>query len=217
MTTEQRPGLPTEEPRASLSLLDYRRRVADLYARVRDLPPDLGHDLWHRERETLFREHNQSPIRAQHRARFGGLTVWPYDPEFRFEAEVSAVDDPAGVALPLSGGGATRGRAVGAIRLPLHPGGVVLTLYRLDQYGDHLILPFADGTAGTETYGGGRYLIDTAKGADLGGRGDQLVLDFNFAYHPSCAHDPVWSCPLPPAVNRFAVPIRAGERLDGDG
>ncbi len=36
--------------------------------------------------------------------------------------------------------------------------------------------------------------------------------DFNFAYNPSCAYDPRWVCPLVPAPNRLAVPIRAGER-----
>jgi len=51
------------------------------------------------------------------------------------------------------------------------------------------------------------------KGADLGTRGDELVLDFNFAYHPSCAHDAKWTCPLAPSSNRLSVAIEAGERL----
>src|SRR5919108_32675 len=77
--------------------------------------------------------------------------------------------------------------------------------------------------------GAGRYLLDAAKGADLGGPfedagggpgGDAaggagwptdsneparraLVLDFNFAYHPSCAFDPRWACPLAPPENRL--------------
>ena len=50
------------------------------------------------------------------------------------------------------------------------------------------------------------------KGADLGGEGDRLILDFNYAYNPSCAYDPRWSCPLAPAANWLQVPIRAGER-----
>ena len=75
------------------------------------------------------------------------------------------------------------------------------------------VVTWVSNSSGTTTYGGGRYLLDTAKGADLGSIGDRLVLDFNFSYHPSCVYDPRWSCPLAPPENRLTVPIRAGERL----
>ncbi len=65
------------------------------------------------------------------------------------------------------------------------------------------------------TYGGGRYLLDTVKGADLGSTFDRLVLDFNFAYNPSCAYDPAWACPLAPAGNVVDVEIPVGERYSG--
>ena len=74
-------------------------------------------------------------------------------------------------------------------------------------------MPFRDATAGSSTYGAGRYLLDTAKGADLGLDGGLLVLDFNFSYHPSCRYDPAWQCPLAPPQNVLAVAIEAGERL----
>jgi uncharacterized protein (DUF1684 family) len=55
--------------------------------------------------------------------------------------------------------------------------------------------------------------MDTVKGSDLGSTpDDRLVLDFNFAYNPSCSYDPRWSCPLAPPANRLSVEIRAGER-----
>lgn len=88
-----------------------------------------------------------------------------------------------------------------------------LTVYRLGGYGGGLFLPFRDGTAGTSTYGGGRYLLDTIKGADLGLQDGRLVLDFNFAYHPSCCYAPRWTCPLAPPENAVDTPIQAGERL----
>ena len=69
----------------------------------------------------------------------------------------------------------------------------------------------ADASSGDETYGAGRYLLDTVKGADLGQRDRCLVMDFNFAYHPSCHYDPQWVCPLAPPANRLAVAIDAGE------
>ncbi|HVM10097.1 MAG TPA: DUF1684 domain-containing protein [Acidimicrobiales bacterium] len=108
-----------------------------------------------------------------------------------------------------------RGRAVP----PLRPGRAALgragrVLAGLEGYGGGLFLPFRDATAGDTTYGGGRYLLDTVKGADLGSTGSgDLVLDFNFAYHPSCAHDPRWSCPLAPPGSRLDVRMEAGERL----
>jgi uncharacterized protein (DUF1684 family) len=87
-----------------------------------------------------------------------------------------------------------------------------LELYWLDGYGGGLFVPFRDGTAGTETYGAGRYLFDTIKGADLGMHGDRIIFDFNFAFNPSCAYDPRWVCPLAPPPNRLDIAIPAGER-----
>ena len=83
-------------------------------------------------------------------------------------------------------------------------------------YAGGLFIPFRDATNGTETYGAGRYLVDSAKSADLGGdpATGTLIIDFNFAFQPSCAFDPRWACPLAPPENRLDIPIRAGERLD---
>ena len=74
-------------------------------------------------------------------------------------------------------------------------------------------LPVKDASAGRPggTYGGGRYLLDTVKGADLGGQDGRLVLDFNFAYNPSCAYDPRWTCPLPPRQSRLGIAVTVGE------
>ena len=83
----------------------------------------------------------------------------------------------------------------------------------LDAYGGGAFVPFRDLTNGDATYGGGRYLLDTAKGADLGHEGDEVILDFNYSYHPSCVHSPRWVCPLAPPSNHLDLEVRAGERL----
>jgi uncharacterized protein (DUF1684 family) len=88
-----------------------------------------------------------------------------------------------------------------------------LDLFWLDGYGGGVFLSFADATSGTETYGACRYLLDTVKGSDLGEHDGRLVLDFNFAYNPSCAYDPRWVCPLAPPGNRLPVAVRGGERV----
>jgi hypothetical protein len=90
---------------------------------------------------------------------------------------------------------------------------VTLQLLWLDDYAGGLLLTCRDRTSGTETYGAGRYLLDTAKGADLGDAPGGIVVDFNFAYQPSCSYDPRWNCPLAPRENWLTFPIRAGERL----
>ena len=93
------------------------------------------------------------------------------------------------------------------------PDELTLDLFWLEGYTGGLFLPFADLSSGEETYGAGRYLWDSAKGADLGLDDGCLVLDFNFAYQPSCSYDPRWFCPLAPPGNRLPVAVAAGERM----
>jgi uncharacterized protein (DUF1684 family) len=106
-------------------------------------------------------------------------------------------------------------RRVGWLDIPFPVGERRLGLHWIEGYGGGLFLPFRDATNGTETYAAGRYVLDAVKSADLGGNAatGTLIIDFNFAYHPSCAFDPRWACPLAPPKNRLDLPIRAGERL----
>jgi hypothetical protein len=101
---------------------------------------------------------------------------------------------------------------VGRLRLP-PPLDAVLDVWWLRQYGGGLLLPLRDGTAGKTSYGGGRYALDTAKSADLGGRDGHLVVDLNFLYHPSCRYNDTWQCPLAPPGNTISAPVNGGERL----
>ena len=197
----------------SVTLLDWRRTVAALYADVRtsaERDPAGTLARFRAGRDRLFREHPDSPLSAEARAAFAGLPYWPHDPAFRFEAVVEPLPPEPRVASSLAGEDFPLER-IGRARLPVGD----LEVYWIAVYGGGIFVPFRDATAGAETYGAGRYLLDTVKGADLGGSGDRLILDFNYAYHPSCAYDPRWSCPLAPPANRLAVPIRAGERLPG--
>ena len=89
-----------------------------------------------------------------------------------------------------------------------------LDVWWLGSYGGGVWLPLRDPHP--ETYGGGRYLLDTVKGADLGGsRPARLVIDLNFAYNPSCAYDAAWACPLAPEGNRTELAVPVGELLPG--
>lgn len=119
------------------------------------------------------------------------------------------------LALPISTGREEAFTRIGRVAVPFPEGARSLGLYWMAGYAGGLFLPFRDVTNGRETYGAGRYLLDTAKSADLGPGValGSLILDFNFAFHPSCAFDPRWSCPLAPPENRLDIRIEAGERL----
>lgn len=211
-----------------LALADWRRRVADLYAEVRRAAasdPMAAWELWRSTREALFREHPESPVPEAQRSSFAARH-WPYDEALRFVLPV--LDEPPQVdggirlsmapgeklQLPMSVGDALDFRRIGWLDVPFVGGARRLALYWMAGYSGGLFLPFRDVTNGETTYGAGRYLLDTAKSADLGADpSGRLVIDFNFAFHPSCAFDPVWSCPLSPPENRLDLPIEAGERL----
>jgi uncharacterized protein (DUF1684 family) len=185
----------------NLELLDWKRRVFALYAAVRAAEdPAAAWRQWCDVRAELFGTHPQSPrVGAEPR-------YFPYDAELRFEARVEPAE-AASLEIAGSVGSVTRFTRFAVARFETHE----LELYWLDAYGGGIFLPFRDGTSGHETYGAGRYLLDTVKGADLGGTDETLVLDFNFAYNPSCAYDDVWACPLAPPANRLAFRVEAGE------
>ena len=190
--------------REVVDLLDWKRGVFALYAEVRAAAePEHAWERWREVRDELFRAHPQSPRRG-----YDALAYFPYDPALRFLAEVVPAK-PERRAIGSSSDEPVWFTRFATARFADQE----LELYWLDAYGGGLFLPFRDATSGGETYGAGRYLLDTVKGADLGTADGRLVLDFNFAYHPSCVYDPRWACPLSPPSNRMDVPIRAGERL----
>jgi uncharacterized protein len=198
-----------------LSLLDWRRTINELYAEIRSIPNK--HAAWQRwceVRAHLFRTHPQSPVPASERDDYSGPYLFDYDPELRVSATVEAVDSRR-FELTTSNVEVMAFSRFGIAHFELAAAELALELYWLEGYGGGLFLPFADATSGRTTYGAGRYLIDTVKGADLGTVDGRLVLDFNFAYNPSCVYDPRWTCPLAPAANRLAVEMRAGERVLG--
>jgi uncharacterized protein (DUF1684 family) len=197
---------------AELEVAAWRRLVSELYAAVRaEDDPQRAHALWRYGRDELFRSHPQSPLPPGDPLGATGLPYWPYDPELRFEVPLLTAEGPMSLAVPASEGAIPMDR-IGRVHLPA-PLDVVIDVWWLRQYGGGLFLPLRDGTAGRSSYGGGRYALDTAKGADLGGRDGHLVIDLNFLYHPSCRYSDAWQCPLAPPGNTISAPVTAGERL----
>ena len=204
---------PATSTAGELQLVDWRRRVAALYAAVRaEAEPREGHALWRRGRDELMREHPESPLLPDDEMRGGGVPYWPYDAELRFELALEPAAQPATLTLQTGGTDTTLLRRIGVVTLPA-PVDATLDVWWMEQYAGGVFVPMRDGTAGDTSYGGGRYLLDTAKGADLGGSDGRIVVDLNFLYHPSCRYNPDWQCPLAPAGNTITYAVRAGERL----
>jgi uncharacterized protein len=204
--------VPVPAPPPELELLDFKRRVHALYAGVRAEPDAArGFAAWVAGRDDLFAHHPQSALPPERRDGFTGLSYFGHDPAGRVPADVVGAERRR-YDIGASTGDTMAFDRVAVARFALGGEACELELYWLAGYGGGLFVPFADATAGEETYGAGRYLLDTVKGADLGTRDGRLVLDFNLAYNPSCSYDPRWSCPLAPPPNRLAIPVRMGER-----
>ncbi|MGI8800563.1 MAG: DUF1684 domain-containing protein [Solirubrobacteraceae bacterium] len=195
-----------------LVLLDWRRRVADLYGEVRGTAdPGAAWERWRAVRDELFAGHAASPLPPAERAAFTGLELYDYDPTMRVTAAVRAAE-PRIVELAAGDGAAYASTRFARVTFELGGEPRELDLHWLHGYAGGVFLSFTDATSGRTTYGGGRYLLDTIKSADLGGADGGVILDFNFAYNPSCSYDPAWSCPLPSRANRLACAVTAGER-----
>jgi len=195
-----------------LELLDWRRQVAELFADLRQRPADETTLAWFRsQKDRLFKEHPQSPIPQADRPKFAGLNYWPFDPTLRVEA----LFVPIAIEPPPAPPGEVAFRRIGHLEFLINDQPLTLGAFWIEGYAGGLFVPFKDATSGHETYGGGRYLLDTIKSADFGSDAatGTLVLDFNYAYHPSCTYDPQWVCPLAPPDSRLAIPVRTGERL----
>ncbi|HYJ23685.1 MAG TPA: DUF1684 domain-containing protein [Acidimicrobiia bacterium] len=195
----------------TLDLWDYRRRVHAMYRLAREGGAGPAPwEEWVTSRDALFANHPQSPVEDVES--FTGLPYYNYDGRWRATGRFTPSDDQAAV-LDHSGDGSTRFLTIGTVDFELAGQDCRLEVLWLDAYGGGIFLPFRDAGNGDTTYGGGRYLLDTVKGADLGHDGDLIVLDFNYAYHPSCVHSNRWSCPLAPASNHLGLAVEAGERI----
>lgn len=201
-----------------LEIADWRREIFALYQDVRAaIGASSGREswaLWRDQRAKLFTAHPASPTYNNGAA---APVLFDYDPRWCFAAKIQPFDRPP-PSVPMNTGsdGTTWIKPLGmtdGLAPQLHQ---ELTLYWISGYGGGLFLPFRD--SGTHVYGGGRYLLDTIKGADLGCNAHgQLWLDFNFAYNPSCAYSDAWVCPLPAAENCLKLAVPAGEKSPTQG
>ena len=204
-----------------LELYDYRCRVAAMY-RERTEAYLAGEDAegvlrhFREARDQLFADHPQSALDEEQRQNFQGLRYFPYNPAMRFLVEVDTAVEPVRQQVVMNADESMTMTTVGRVHFTVEGESATLSIYWLEVYGGGLFLPFRDTTCPAESYGGGRYLFDTIKGSEFlpvpGIKNfKRIMLDFNYAYNPSCAYNYRWICPLAPMENRLSVPIRAGE------
>ncbi len=216
-----------------LDLYDWRERVVAMY-RERTValrsgePPEVVLQRFRAAKDALFAGHPHSPLDSKGRAAFAGLRYFDYNPALRVEAALTPDEVEESIAASSSDAHAMPLRRAAHLDFTLAGTPARLFVYWIDVYGGGLFLPFRDATSSNETYGGGRYLFDTVKGSVfeqvdgsttamdatslMGFAGGRVILDFNYAYNPSCAYDGHWICPLAPRENWLEVPIPAGER-----
>jgi uncharacterized protein len=224
-----------QPPSGWLDLYDYRRKVAAMYReRARALQAGEAEqtvlETFRTAKNLLFANHPQSALTAEQRTGFAGLSYFAYNPDFRVTALLTPGNSSDEVILAADGPHTLPMRRAARLEFEVEGIPLQLTIYWLDVYGGGLFLPFSDATSPQESYGGGRYLFDTVKGSDFlqinadgtlrtatddatyGYVGGSVILDFNYAYNPSCAYDWRWVCPLAPPENRLALAVRAGEK-----
>jgi len=161
------------------------------------------------EKDQVFARDPHSPLTPEQRRAFGGLAYFDENPRLVVHASVDRNVEPDEVRMATTGGEEQVYRRYGLVRFRVDDQPAQLVLYASDD-SDELFIPFRDATSGHETYPAGRYL-------EVHAHGDDVTIDFNYAYNPNCAYDPSWSCPVPPPENWLKVPIRAGEKTFAGG
>ncbi|MCC3277356.1 DUF1684 domain-containing protein [Arthrobacter sp. zg-Y40] len=203
-------------PVTALATADWRRNTFALYEQARRAAEGISashaHALWATGRDRLFGTHPASPLPEDVRRRFRGLSTARYDPAFRFEAVIDGAGAGESMEVATGTDGTVPFTRLGTVNVD---GVGSLAVWNLDTYGGGIFVPVRDASSGADggSYGGGRYLLDTIKGASLGPGSEpgSLVLDFNYLYNPSCAYDEAWACPLPGPANTVDTALPVGE------
>jgi hypothetical protein len=165
---------------------------------------------WRKERDEFFKNHERSPLTPKQKRNFKGLKYYPFNPKYVFSSQIERyifhINNPKYYATFLTNKGTNkRYLRYGKFHFKLGGKEYTVEIYK-SILSDTLFIPFKDKTNGEETYGGGRYIDAEIL------TGYKMVLDFNMAYHPSCAYNDKFICVLPPKENMLSIQIQAGEK-----
>ena len=133
------------------------------------------------------------------------VQTYPVEMRWRVAARFDAFDKVRMIPIADIRGGSTEYPAVGRLTFRIGDREQQLTAFGFPG-SDEFALMFKDATNTSTTYGF-RILH-----AAMVKNGEWTVIDFNVAGNPPCAYSKFTTCPLPPAENRLAVAIEAGEK-----
>jgi len=165
---------------------------------------------WRKERDAFFKNHQRSPLLPEDKKKFKALKYYPFNPRYVFSSKIERfifqIDNPKYYATFLTNKGLNkRYLRYGKFHFQSNGNEYSIEIYK-SILSDTLFIPFKDKTNGKETYEGGRYIDAEIL------PGYKMILDFNMAYHPSCAYNEKFVCVLPPRENMLDIEIRAGEK-----
>jgi len=201
-----------------LSLINWRREIFSIYDEVRSEEDGIvAWNIWKDKREKLFKFHPESPtFDPKKQSGFNDVPVlYSYNQKFSLFSKFEQISNSEIIQLNTDENSITRLKPFIKTTNLKDFLGIELTVFKIEGYGGGLFLPFTDSgcKSGGAHYEGGRYLIDTVKGADLGElKTDELRLDFNFSYNPSCSYNSKWTCPILKDYNRISILVDAGEK-----
>ena len=165
---------------------------------------------WRKERDAFFKNHERSPLTSREKRNFKGLKYYPFNSQYAFSGKIERyilhINNPKYYATFLTNKGINkRYIRYGKVHFKLNGSDYTIEVYK-SILSDTLFIPFKDKTNGKETYEGGRYIDAEIL------RGYRMDLDFNMAYHPSCAYNEKFICVLTPRENMLEIEIEAGEK-----
>ena len=158
-----------------------------------------------KNKDAYLKTDKESPI--ENKANFKGLKYFEVNTDFKVSAKLDILTTGQKINIAMTGGQTEEYEAFANATFELEGQKCALKIFKAED--GSLFLPFKDLTTNKETYGSGRYLDLDMKTIKDG----QIEIDFNRCYHPYCAYNHTYTCPVPPAENLVNVAVKAGERL----
>jgi uncharacterized protein (DUF1684 family) len=162
-----------------------------------------------------FKDASTSLLEGKELKKFKSLPFYDIDPAYRVVATLRRTDGTEFKPAKTTTARFANHRVFGMLEFTIQGKKIEIPVYQSKdllnnpEYNDYLFFPFTDLTNNEGTYGGGRYI-------DLRiPEGDEIVVDFNKAYNPSCAYSAKYSCPIVPVENHIDLAIKAGVKYEG--
>ena len=166
---------------------------------------------WRRKRETdlskgvMIGDMLWSPVPESERKDLK-LNFFPVNPEFKFNARLTLLEDKRERILTKADGTPTDPfLETGHVEFMYgHENIRLFIIYDVQTNGYYL--GFRDSTCGVESYPNGRLLLIEEINKE------DITLDFNKAFNFACAYNELLPCPITPQENWLKFPVRAGEK-----